>query len=90
MGSPDILIMDDSASALDFATDANLRKSIRTLCGDTTVFIVSQRASSVMFADKIVVLDDGRVSDIGTHNDLLSRSEIYREIYKTQFEEVTG
>jgi ABC-type multidrug transport system fused ATPase/permease subunit len=89
VGSPDILIMDDSASALDFATDANLRKSIRTLCGNTTVFIVSQRASSVMFADKIVVLDDGRVSDIGTHNDLLSRSEIYREIYKTQFEEVT-
>lgn len=89
VGSPDILIMDDSASALDFATDANLRKSIKDLCGDTTVFIVSQRASSVMFANKIVVLDDGKVSDIGNHTELLSTSEIYREIYRTQFEEVT-
>ncbi len=89
VGSPDVLIMDDSASALDFATDANLRKSIKTLCGDTTVFIVSQRASSVMFANKIVVLDDGKISNIGTHNDLLFTSEIYREIYNTQFEEAT-
>lgn len=82
--NPEILILDDSASALDFATDAALRKSLSEL-SDTTVFIVSQRASSVMAADKILVLDDGRCVDIGRHEELLSRSPIYREIYESQF-----
>ena len=82
--NPEILILDDSASALDFATDAALRKSLAEL-SDTTIFIVSQRASSVMAADKILVLDDGRCVDIGCHDELLSRSPIYREIYESQF-----
>lgn len=86
VGKPEILILDDSASALDFATDANLRKSLGQL-SETTVFIVSQRAASVMFADTIVVMDDGEISDIGTHAELMERSDIYREIYETQFEE---
>lgn len=88
VGSPDILILDDSASALDYATDSKLRIALKTLNPDTTVFIVSQRAASVMFADKIVVLDDGIITDVGTHKELLSTSDIYREIYETQFEEV--
>ena len=81
-----ILILDDSASALDFATDAALRKDIASLDFKPTVFIVSQRASSVMHADNIIVLDDGAVADTGSHDELLQRSEIYREIYETQFE----
>ena len=83
--SPKILILDDSASALDYATDARLRKAIRDMDGGTTVFIVSQRASSVMYADKIVLLEDGEAVAIGTHEELLSTSEIYREIYESQF-----
>lgn len=86
VGHPEILILDDSASALDFATDARLRKSLKKL-SNTTVFIVSQRAASVMFADTIVVMDDGAISDIGTHSELMARSDVYREIYETQFEE---
>ena len=85
VGSPKILILDDSASALDYATDARLRKAIRDMDGGTTVFIVSQRASSVMYADKIVLLEDGEAVAIGTHEELLSTSEIYREIYESQF-----
>ena len=85
---PEILILDDSASALDYATDASLRRAIRELDGKTTVFIVSQRASSIMHADKIIVLDDGRAVGIGTHDELLSSCPIYREIYATQFGEV--
>lgn len=81
-----ILILDDSASALDFATDAALRRALRQLSPRPTVFIVSQRASSVMHADKIIVLEDGQMADIGTHGELVSRCEIYREIYQTQFE----
>lgn len=81
-----ILILDDSASALDFATDAALRKDIAALDFKPTVFIVSQRASSVMHADNILVLDDGIITDSGTHAELLEKSEIYREIYQTQFE----
>ncbi len=83
-----ILILDDSASALDFATDAALRSAIATLGG--TVFIVSQRTSSIMHADKIILLDDGEISAIGTHDELMAKSEIYREIYYTQFEKENG
>lgn len=86
---PDILILDDSSSALDFATDAALRRAIREASGDTTVFIVSQRASSIMHADKIIVLDDGRTVGIGTHDELIKTSEVYKEIYASQFEEVS-
>ncbi len=82
---PDILILDDSASALDFATDARLRMAIRQLDYRPTVFIVSQRAASVRFADKILVMDDGRVADCGSHEELLGRCTVYREIYDSQF-----
>ena len=81
---PEILILDDSASALDYATDAALRKAIKELSYKPTTFIVSQRASTVRYADKIVVLDDGRVSGIGTHEELLAENEIYQEIYNSQ------
>lgn len=83
---PDILILDDSASALDYATDAALRAAIRDMQGDTTVFIVSQRASSIQYADLIIVLDDGEAVGIGTHDELLAGCEVYREIYYSQFE----
>ena len=85
--NPEILILDDSASALDFATDAALRSAIRENFADKTVFIVSQRASSIMYADKIIVLEDGEVSGVGTHDELLKTSAVYREIYTSQFEE---
>ena len=83
--NPDILILDDSASALDFATDARLRAALRNLKGNKTIFIVSQRTSSIQFADKIIVMDDGQVAGIGTHEQLLGNCEIYREIYESQF-----
>lgn len=83
---PEILILDDSASALDYATDAKLRKALKEMPGETTVFIVSQRASSLMHADKIIVLDDGTVAGIGTHEQLLESCEIYQEIYYSQFD----
>ena len=83
---PEILILDDSASALDFATDAALRSAIRNMDGETTVFIVSQRASSIMYADKIIVLDDGCAIGIGTHEELLASSVVYKEIYDSQFD----
>lgn len=83
---PEILILDDSASALDYATDAKLRKALKEMPGDTTVFIVSQRASSLMHADQIIVLDDGLVAGIGTHKQLLESCETYQEIYYSQFE----
>ncbi len=82
---PEILILDDSASALDFATDAALRKAIREMAYSPTVFIVSQRASSIQYADKIIVLDDGKVVGIGKHEELLNTCEVYREIYYSQF-----
>ncbi|MCI6164049.1 MAG: ABC transporter ATP-binding protein/permease [Lachnospira sp.] len=82
---PDILILDDSASALDFATDAALRKSIRNMKNSPTVFIVSQRAASLMYADLIIALDDGKVAGMGTHDELLKNCEVYREIYNSQF-----
>ena len=82
---PEILILDDSASALDFATDARLRKAIRGMKEKLTVFIVSQRASSIQYADQIVVLDDGAVVGIGTHEELLESCGVYQEIYYSQF-----
>ena len=87
---PEILILDDSASALDYATDAALRKSLKEMPGDTTVFIVSQRASSLMHADMIIVLDDGRAVGMGTHDELLENCSVYREIYYSQFEKKAG
>lgn len=83
---PEILILDDSASALDFATDAKLRKAIREMPGAPTVFLVSQRASSLQYADQIIVLDDGEAVGIGTHSELLESCEVYREIYESQFQ----
>ena len=82
---PEILILDDSASALDYATDARLRKAIREMEGSPTVFIVSQRTSSIQHADKIIVLDDGEIAGIGTHGQLLESCEVYREIYESQY-----
>ena len=82
---PDILILDDSASALDFATDAKLRMAIRDMENKATVFIVSQRAASIMYADKIIVLDDGQIVGMGTHEELLKQCEVYQEIYYSQF-----
>ncbi len=82
---PDILILDDSASALDFATDAKLRKAIREIKDDITTFIVSQRAASIQYADQIVVLDDGMVAGIGSHDELIKNCEVYQEIYYSQF-----
>ena len=86
---PDILILDDSASALDFATDAALRSAIRSMKGNPTVFIVSQRASSVQYADQIIVLDDGEAAGIGTHEELLASCPAYQEIYYSQFPKET-
>ena len=83
--NPEILILDDSASALDFATDAALRKALAGIAKEKTVFIVSQRTSSIQHADKIIVLDDGEAVGIGTHVELLERCEVYREIYESQF-----
>ena len=82
---PEILILDDSASALDFATDAALRKAIREIDNSPTVFIVSQRTSSIQYADKIIVLDDGMIAGMGTHDELLEKCDVYREIYNSQF-----
>ena len=84
--NPEILILDDSASALDFTTDAKLRKAIRQMDSHPVVFIVSQRASSIQYADQILVLDDGELVGIGTHAELMNSCEIYREIYESQFE----
>ncbi len=85
VGNPKILILDDSASALDFATDAKLRMALRGMKPAPTVFLVSQRASSVRYANKIIVLDDGAVAGIGTHNELLKSCPVYQEIYYSQF-----
>lgn len=82
---PEILILDDSASALDFATDAALRKSIKEMKNQPTVFIVSQREASIQYADQIIVLDDGAMAGIGTHEELLKDCPVYQEIYYSQF-----
>ncbi len=86
VAEPKILILDDSASALDYATDAALRKSLKELPEDTTVVIVSQRTSSLQHADKILVLDDGKLVGVGNHQELLNSCEVYREIYESQFQ----
>ena len=83
--NPDILILDDSASALDFATDASLRAALKGMHGDKTIFIVSQRTSSIQFADNIIVLDDGQMGGFGPHEKLLETCETYKEIYDSQF-----
>lgn len=85
--NPEILILDDSASALDYATDAKLRMALRELEGRTTTFIVSQRASTIRHADKILVLDDGSLAGMGTHEELLEGCDVYREIYFSQYPE---
>ncbi len=82
---PEILILDDSASALDYATDAKLRAALRNLEGKTTTFIVSQRASTIRHADKIIVLDDGEIAGMGTHDELLQNCTVYQEIYYSQY-----
>lgn len=82
---PEILILDDSASALDYATDARLRKALREMKPSPTVFIVSQRASSIMYADRIIVLDDGMAAGMGTHEELLAGCSVYQEIYYSQY-----
>lgn len=82
---PDILILDDSAAALDFATDASLRAALKGMHGDKTIFIVSQRTSSIQFADNIIVLDDGQMVGFGPHEELLETCETYKEIYDSQF-----
>ncbi len=86
VGKPEILILDDSASALDYATDARLRKAIRGMEQPPTTFIVSQRAASIRYADQIIVLDDGQVAGIGTHDQLLANCPVYQEIYSSQFD----
>ena len=87
---PEILILDDSASALDYATDAKLRAALRTLEDKPTTFIVSQRASTIRHADKIIVLDDGEIAGVGTHDELLKDCTVYQEIYYSQYPEQRG
>ena len=84
---PEILILDDSASALDYATDLALRRSLAVLSYKPTVFIVSQRASSILHADKIAVLDEGKMVGLGTHDELMQTCPVYREIYYSQYEQ---
>lgn len=88
--NPEILILDDSASALDYATDAKLRAALRTLENKTTTFIVSQRASTIRHADKIIVLDDGEMAGVGIHEELLKNCTVYQEIYYSQYPEQKG
>ena len=90
MRKPEILILDDSASALDFATDAHLRMALRRLDYRPTVFIVSQRAASVRYADQIIVLEDGCMAAMGPHEELLSSCRVYREIFDSQFRREVG
>ena len=87
MGAPEILILDDSASALDLATDAALRKAIAERTEGMTVFIVSQRISSIRNADRIVVLDDGKIAGTGTHMELYRSCGVYKEICLSQLSE---
>ena len=87
---PEILIMDDSSSALDYATDAKLRQAIHNMPNRPSVFIVSQRAASIMYADKIIVLGDGTVAGTGTHEELLKDCSVYQEIYYSQFKRTEG
>ena len=84
---PEIYIFDDSFSALDFKTDANLRKALKSETTEATVIIVAQRVSTVMDADQIIVMDEGRIAAVGTHQQLLESSEVYREIVSSQLSE---
>ena len=84
VGSPEILILDDSSSALDLATEARLRKAIREKTKGMTVFIASQRVSSIRHADKIIIMDDGEIAGIGTHEQLIKTCEVYQEICRSQ------
>ena len=84
VGSPEILILDDSSSALDLATEARLRNAIREKTAGMTVFIASQRVSSIRHADKIIIMDDGQIAGIGTHEQLLESCEVYQEICRSQ------
>lgn len=88
VGNPEILVLDDSSSALDYATDYKMRKAIKENCADMTVLIISQRASSIKHADKILVLDDGKIVGVGTHEKLLKTCSVYREICNSQLSEV--
>lgn len=81
---PKIIILDDSTSAVDTATDSSIRQAFREKLSDTTTLIIAQRISSVMDADRIIVLDEGRINDVGTHEELLARNDIYREVYQSQ------
>ena len=83
---PKVLILDDSTSAVDTATDGRIREGLKNLLPETTKIIIAQRINSIQFADKIIVLDDGKIDDIGTHDELLSRNEIYRDVYISQQE----
>ena len=84
VGNPHIIILDDASSALDFATDAKLRKAIRQNLTDATTFIVTQRTNSIRDANKIIVIDNGNIVDIGTHTELLERCQVYQEIHYSQ------
>ena len=86
---PEILILDDSTSALDYVTDARLRKELKNRKNTMTTFIVSQRTSSIQFADKIIVLEDGKIAGLGTHKYLLEYCEVYQEIYDSQYQNVS-
>ena len=90
LGKPEILILDDSSSALDYLTDLNLRKAIKALEYKPTVLVVSQRTASIMHADKIIVLDDGHVVGMGKHDELLKTCDVYKEIYDSQYSEEVG
>lgn len=87
VGKPDILILDDSTSALDYATDFRLRRALKDEYAETSVIMISQRTTSLMEADKIIVMEDGAPVGIGTHDELLESCEVYRDIYRSQMNE---
>ncbi|MBQ8981690.1 MAG: ABC transporter ATP-binding protein, partial [Eubacterium sp.] len=87
VGKPEIIVLDDSSSALDFATERAMREAILALDYKPTLFIVSQRCSSILTADKIIVLDDGKCVGMGTNDELLKTCDVYREIYSSQFDD---